>query len=86
MAKKKSTPLATVASDTTGGQDNPGRKTEVYTSTDPSGAPDETTYDAMVPIVCSTIIAYIIKVFKFPDIHQSTGFNGVDSRYYYRIR
>jgi hypothetical protein len=66
MAKKKSTPLATVASDATGGQDNPGTTTEVDTSTDPSGAPDET-FDATVPIVRSPIIAYIIKLCKFPE-------------------
>jgi hypothetical protein len=58
--------LARVASDATGGQDNPGTTTETNTSTDPSGAPDET-FDATVPIVRSPIIAYIIKLCKFPE-------------------
>jgi hypothetical protein len=66
MAKKKSTPLATVASDATGGQDNPSTTKEVDTSTDPSCAPDER-FDATVPIVCSRIIAYIIKLCMFPE-------------------
>jgi hypothetical protein len=66
MVKKNSTPMATVASDATGGQDNPGVTTEVGTLIDPSGAPDET-FDAMVLIVRSPIIAYIIKQCKFPD-------------------
>jgi hypothetical protein len=66
MAKKKSTPLETVASDATGGQDNPGTTTEVDISTGPSGAPDET-FDATVPIARSPIIAYIIKLCKFPE-------------------
>jgi hypothetical protein len=56
MAKRTSTPTATVASDATGGQDSPGVTTEVYTFIDPSGAPDEM-FDAMVTIVCSPIIA-----------------------------
>jgi hypothetical protein len=50
MAKKKSTPLVTVASDATGGQDNPGTTMEVDTSTYPGGAPDET-FDATDPMV-----------------------------------
>jgi hypothetical protein len=58
--------LATVTSDATGGRDNSGMTTEVDTLTDPSGAPDEK-FDAMVPIVCSPIIAYIIKLCKFPE-------------------
>jgi hypothetical protein len=66
MAKKKNTPLATVASNATGGQDSPSMATEVDTLIDPSGAPDET-FDATVPIICSTVIAYIIKLCKFPD-------------------
>jgi hypothetical protein len=60
MAKRR------VASDATGGQDNPGVTTEVNTLIDPSGAPDET-FDPTVPIVCSSIIAYIIKLCKFPE-------------------
>jgi hypothetical protein len=66
MAKKKSTHMATVASDATGRQDNPGVTAEVNNLIDPSGAPDET-FDATVPIVCSPIIAYIIKLRKFPE-------------------
>jgi hypothetical protein len=65
--------------------------TEVDTLIDPSGAPDET-FDAMVPIVCSPIIAYINKLCKFPEdltmveYINETGLDGVDSCYYYRIR
>jgi hypothetical protein len=66
MAKKKSTHTATVVSDATGGQDSPGLTTEVNTLIDPSGAPDET-FESTVPIVCSPIIAYIIKLCKFPE-------------------
>jgi hypothetical protein len=66
MAKKKSTPTATVGSDATGGHDNPGVTTEVNSLIDPSDAPDET-FDAMVPIVSSPIIAYIIKLCMFPE-------------------
>jgi hypothetical protein len=66
MAKKKSTPTATVASNATGGQDNPGATTEVKTMINQSGAPDET-FSKRVPIVCSPIIAYIIKLCKFPE-------------------
>jgi hypothetical protein len=51
--------MVTVARDATGGQDNLGMTTEVDTLIDPSGAPDET-FDAMVPIVCSPIIAKIM--------------------------
>jgi hypothetical protein len=61
MAKKNNTPLATDASD-----DNTGMITEVDTSTNPSCALDET-FDARVPIVRSPIIAYIIKLCKFPE-------------------
>jgi hypothetical protein len=60
IAKKKSTPNATVASNATGGQDNPGVTAEVNTLIGPSGALDET-FDTTVPIVHSPIIAYIIE-------------------------
>jgi hypothetical protein len=66
MAKEKSTPLENFASDATGGQDTPGMTTEVDTSIDPSGAPDET-FDPTVPIVRSPNIAYIIKLCKLPE-------------------
>jgi hypothetical protein len=66
MAKKKSNLTATVASDATGGQDNPGVTREIGSVIDPGGVPDET-FDATVPIVRSPIIAYIIKLCKFPE-------------------
>jgi hypothetical protein len=44
MANKKSTPMATVASNATGGQHIPGVTTEVETLIDPSGAPDHCVY------------------------------------------
>jgi hypothetical protein len=66
MAKKESTPTTTVAGDETGGQDNPGVTIENDTLIDPSGATDET-FDAVVPIVCSPIIAYNIKLCMFPE-------------------
>jgi hypothetical protein len=65
MAKKKSTPTVKVASDATGGQDNPGVTRVVDTLIDPNGAPDET-FDSMLPIVCSRIIVYIITLCKLP--------------------
>jgi hypothetical protein len=49
--------MAMVASNATGGQDNPSVKTVFDTLIDQSGAPDET-FDATVPIVCSLSIAY----------------------------
>jgi hypothetical protein len=58
--------MATVASDATGRHGNPGVTTEVDTLIDPSGSPDEMV-DATVPIVCSQIIAYIIKLCKLPE-------------------
>jgi hypothetical protein len=79
MLKTKSTPTAMVASDATGGQDNPGVTTEVDTLIDPSGASDETFY-VTVPIAPSPIIAYIIKLCKLPEKIQrwwSTSINRV---------
>jgi predicted permease len=42
---------------------------------DPTGASDET-FDATVPISCSLIIGYIIKLWKFPE--ESTMVEYVD--------
>jgi hypothetical protein len=55
-----------VASNATGRQDNPSVTMEVNTLIDPSNAPDEM-FDAMVTNISSPIIAYIIKLCKFPE-------------------
>jgi hypothetical protein len=75
MAKKKSNPIATVTGNATCRQGNPGVTTELDTLIDPSGAPDEM-FDAMVPIVHSLIIAFIIKLCQFPE--ESTMVDDID--------
>ena len=66
MAKKKSVPTATVASESIGAQDNPGTTTAVDLLIDPNDAPDET-FEATVPIFRPAIIDFIIKLCKFPE-------------------
>ena len=66
MAKKKSTPAATVAFEATVGQDNTGTMTEVESLIDTSGAPDDTS-EATALIVRSRIVEFIIKLCKFPE-------------------
>ena len=66
MAKKKSTPAATVAFEATGGEDNPGTSAEVEYLIDTSNAPDDT-FEATAPIVRSRIVEFIIKLCKFPE-------------------
>ena len=66
MAKKKSTPAATVAFEAAVGQDNPGTMTEVESLIDTSGAPEDTS-EATALIVRSRIVEFIIKLCKFPE-------------------
>jgi hypothetical protein len=57
---------AMVASEATGGLDNPGTTTVVDLLIDPNDAPDEM-FEATIPIICPASIDFTIKLCKFPE-------------------
>jgi hypothetical protein len=64
MVKKKSNPTATVASDATGGQDNPGVTTEIKSLIDPG------CFDATVPSLVLQSLRISLSYVSFLKIQQ----------------